>query len=156
RIAGRYESSRRVEHGFLSIFYLLQQEVIRANPGGTIAAPRTLEPGEATFEEIAPDVWREAGGTRQLALRNVAGVKTVIDSEDPTSVLQAAPLSRSAPLNLSVLVASFAILALTVLLWPISWLVKRHYHLPADSAEVRRLRLLICAVATFNVLYLAG
>jgi CubicO group peptidase (beta-lactamase class C family) len=154
RIAGRYESSRRVEHGFLSVFYLLQQEVIRTNPDGTIAAPRTLEPGVATFQEVAPDVWREMGGTRQLALRNVDGVKTVIDSDDPTSVLQRAPLSRSAPLNLSVLLGSLAILTLTVLLWPISWLVKRRYPHPADPPEVRRLRLLIRAAATFEVLYL--
>jgi CubicO group peptidase (beta-lactamase class C family) len=156
RIAGRYESSRRVEHGFLSLFYLLQQEVIHANPDGTIAAPRTLEPGEATFQEVAPDVWREVRGTRQLALRNVDGVKTVIDSDDPTSVLQAASLSRSAPLNLSVLLVSLAILAVTVLLWPISWLVKRHYPRTASSAEVRRLRLLVRAAVTFNVLYLVG
>jgi CubicO group peptidase (beta-lactamase class C family) len=156
RIAGRYESSRRVEHGFLSVFYLLQQEVIRANPDGTIAAPRTLEPGDATFQEVAPDVWREVRGTRQLALRNVDGVKTVLDSDDPTSVLQGAPLTRSAPLNLSVLLVSLAILALTVLRWPISWLVKRHYPHPADSTEVRRLRLLIRAAVMFNVLYVVG
>jgi CubicO group peptidase (beta-lactamase class C family) len=156
RIGGRYQSSRRVEHGFLSVFYLLQQQVIRANPDGTIAAPRTLEPGEATFQEVAPDVWREIGGTRQLALRSVDAIKTVIDSDDPTSVLQAAPLSRSAPLNLSILLGSLAILALTVLLWPISWLVKRRYPQPADSAEVRRLRLLIRVAATFDVLYLAS
>jgi CubicO group peptidase (beta-lactamase class C family) len=156
RIAGRYQSSRRVEHGFLSVFYLLQQDVIRANSDGTIAAPRTLEPGEATFQEVAPDVWREVGDTRQLALRNVDGVKTVIDSDDPTSVLQAARLSRSAPLNLSVLLGSFVILGLTVLLWPISWLVKRRYSPAADSTEVRRLRLLIRAAASFDVLYLIG
>ena len=156
KIAGRYESSRRVEHGFLSVFYLLQQDVIRDNSDGTIAAPRTLEPGEATFKEVATDVWREVAGTRQLALRNVDGVKTVIDSDDPTSVLQAAPLSRSAPLNLTVLLSSLVILALAVLLWPISWLVKRRYPQPADSREVRRLRLLIRAAATFNVLYLVA
>ena len=156
KIAGRYESSRRVEHGFLSVFYLLQQDVIRDNSDGTIAAPRTLEPGEASFQEVATDVWREVGGTRQLALRNVDGVKTVIDSDDPTSVLQAAPLSRSAPLNLTVLLSSLVILALAVLLWPISWLVKRRYPQPADSREVRRLRLLIRAAATFNVLYLVA
>jgi CubicO group peptidase (beta-lactamase class C family) len=154
RIAGRYESSRRVEHGFLSVFYLMQQDVIRANSDGTIAAPRTLAPGEASFQEVATDVWREVGGTRQLALRNVDGVKTVIDSDDPTSVLQAAPLSRSAPLNLSVLLGSLLILALAVLLWPISWLVKRRYPQPADATRVRRLRLLVRAAATFNVLYL--
>jgi hypothetical protein len=156
RIAGRYQSSRRVEHGFLSVFYLLQQEVIRANPDGTIAAPRTLEPDEATFQEVAADVWREVGGTRQLALRNVAGVKTVIDSDDPTSVLQAAPLARSAPLNLSILLGSLALLALTVVAWPISWLVKRRYPQAAESGVVRRLRLLIRLAAVLEVLYVVA
>jgi CubicO group peptidase (beta-lactamase class C family) len=96
RIAGRYQESRRVEHGFLSVFYLLQQTVIGAKGDGTITAPRVIEPGEATFREIAPDLWREVGGTHELALRTVDGIKTVIDNEDPISVLQPVPLLRSA------------------------------------------------------------
>jgi hypothetical protein len=39
-IAERYQSSRRVEHGFLSVFYLLQQSVITANSDGTIRTAR--------------------------------------------------------------------------------------------------------------------
>lgn len=44
------------------------------------------------------------------------------------------PLSRSAPLNLGVLLASLAILAVTLLVWPISWLLKRRYPNAADSS----------------------
>ena len=155
RIAGRYESSRRVEHGFLSVFYLLQQSVIRANPDGTIVAPKTIEPGEAHLHEVAPDVWREISGTHQLALRNVNGVRTVLDSEDPSSVLQEVPGHRSAPLNLTAFAGSFLILALTVLLWPVSHFVRRHYQRAlAYPAEGRRLRTFLRLAATFDVLWL--
>jgi CubicO group peptidase (beta-lactamase class C family) len=153
KIAGRYESSRRVEHGFLSIFYLLQQTVISAGAGGTIAAPREFAPGQATFREVAPDTWREVGGTRQLALRNVGGVKTVIDSEDPISVFQAVPPLRSAPLNLTVLLGSLAILILAVAFWPISWFIRRRYGVTADPAEVRQLRLWGRIAAAIALLY---
>jgi len=103
KIAGRYESSRRIEHGFLSIFYLLQQATINANGDGTIDAPKAFEPGNTRYREVAPNIWREVDGTRQLALESVNGVKTVVDSENPTSVLQEVPGHRAAPFNLTVL-----------------------------------------------------
>ncbi|HKE43908.1 MAG TPA: hypothetical protein VKB41_05155, partial [Steroidobacteraceae bacterium] len=146
------------EHGFLSIFYLLQQSVITAQADGTISVPRNFEPGEATFREIAPDLWHEIGGNRQLALRDVNGVQTVLDSEDPTSVLQAVPLSRSAALNLTVMLGSIAILAITVVLWPISWLVRRHYRATAtaEAPEVRRLRRWLGIAVTVVALYVVA
>ena len=157
QIAGRYQSSRRVEHGFLSLFYLLQQSTITANPDGTISAPGFLEAAEDAFREAAPDVWRQVGGTRQLALQRVDNIKTVVDSEDPTSVLQSVPFSRSSVLNLPVLLGAFAILALTVIQWPISWLVRRGYGVASrQSPAVRRLRLYARLAAVFDVLYLLG
>jgi len=140
----------------LEISLLLQQTVISAKPDGTIAAPRFLEPGEATFREIAPDLWREVGGTREFALRNVDGVKTVIDSEDPTSVFQPVPFLRSAPLNLTILLASLAILAVTVILWPIRALVRRRYGRSADPKELRRLRRWVGAAVVFVLLYVVA
>jgi hypothetical protein len=154
KIAGRYESSRRIEHGFLSVFYLLQQTVIGTNGDGTISAPNQLEPREARFREVAPDMWEEIYGTRKLALRNVNGVKTVMDSEDPTSVLQAVPARRSAPLNLTVLVGSFLVLAGAVLLWPVSYLVRRHYRPAAQPAEKQRMRTVLRVAAAFDIAWL--
>ena len=154
-IAGRYQSSRRVEHGFLSLFYLLQQSEITANPDGTISAPRSLEAGEDSFHEVAPDLWRQIGGTRQFALQRVDNIKTVVDSEDPTSVFQTVPFYRSSALNLPLLLIAFAILALTVLFWPISWLVRRGYGVQSkQSVSVRRVRLYARLAAAFDLLYL--
>ena len=147
--------SRRVEHGFLSVFYLLQQSAITANPDGTIEAARGFEPGEDTFHEVGPDLWRVVGGTHQLALRRVDGVKTVIDSEEPIAVLQGVPFIRSALLNLTLLLSSFAILAVTVIAWPASWIVRRRLGVQAsNSIELRRLRFLTRAAATFDLIYL--
>src|SRR6185436_17720971 len=140
---------------FLSVFYLLQQESISANEDGTIEAPKAFEPGTARFQEVAPNVWREIGGVHQLALASVNGVKTVIDSEDPTSVLQEVPGHRSAPLNLTILFASATIAIATVILWPILYLTRRHYGRPLElPLQARRGRLMLRVAASFAVLWL--
>jgi CubicO group peptidase (beta-lactamase class C family) len=157
-IAGLYESSRRIEHGFLGFFYLLQQSSIGANAGGTITAPPG--PGrqsDATFREIGPQIWREKNGTRELALRDVSGVKTVIDSTDPTSVLQAVPFFRSQSLNLTVLLVSVAILFWSLVLWLVSPLLRRGE--PAQSEAtgmLRRLRLYTRCAALVDIVYLGA
>ena len=155
RIAGRYESSRRVEHGFLSLFYVLQQSVIAANPDGTISVPGMFTPDPVTYREIGPQLWRRAGGNQQLMLQTVSGVKTVVDSEDPTSVLQAVPLRRSSALNLTVLIVACLILIWTLLAWLLSPWLRPPKNIPDDLiAQVRRLRLLLRAAAAFDVVYL--
>lgn len=156
-IAGRYQSSRRVEHGFISLFYLIQQAQITANPDGTINAPGGGVAGPAKYREVGPQLWRQVGGTRQLALKRVSGVKTVISSEDPTSVMQEVSTARSAPLNVTVMVLSLSILILTILLWPISALLRRADRATSDvSPEVRRLRLYARLVTIVDLLYLFG
>jgi CubicO group peptidase (beta-lactamase class C family) len=154
-IAGRYESSRRIEHGFLSLFYVLQQSVIAANPDGTISTPGLFTPEPVTYREIGPQLWRRAGGSQQLMLQTVGGVKTVIDGGDPTSVLQAVPLKRSSALNLTVLVVACLILVWTLLAWLLSPWLKAPKNIPDDLVlRVKRLRLSLRAAAAFDVVYL--
>jgi CubicO group peptidase (beta-lactamase class C family) len=156
-IAGRYESSRRVEHGFLSLFYVLQQSVISANPDGTISAPGMFTPDPVTYREIGPQLWRKAGGSQQLMLQSVNGVKTVVDGADPTSVLQAVPLKRSSALNLTVLMLACLILIWTLLAWLLSPWLRPAKNIPdALVVQVRRLRLWLHVAAAFDVLYLLG
>jgi CubicO group peptidase (beta-lactamase class C family) len=158
KIAGLYESSRRVEHGFLSFFYLLQQSSIGANADGTITAPPG--PGgqsEVSFREIGPQIWREKNGTRELALRDVDGVKTVIDSTDQTSVLQAVPFFRSQSLNLMVLLASVAILFWSLVLWLVSPLLRRGEPARSEATPaLRRSRLTMRCAALVDIVYLGA
>jgi CubicO group peptidase (beta-lactamase class C family) len=154
-IAGHYESSRRVEHGLMSIFYVLQQSAIAANADGTISAPGFLEPAPVTFREIGPQVWRDVKGSRQLALRTVDGIKTVEDSDDPTSVLQAVPFRRSAGLNLGILLGASIVLVLTVVAWILTPLWRGFGRFPDGAVpEVRRDWRILRIAVTYDVLYL--
>jgi hypothetical protein len=155
RIAGRYQSSRRVENSFLTALYLLSQEVITANPDGSINASAGPVGGMAVFREVAPQVWRKVGGAQELALVEVNGVKTVVDSDNPSSVLQEASFLRSAPLTLTVLSLAVLVLGATLLLWPLAALLRRAERLPAaGSPELRRLRRWQRLAVGFDAAYL--
>ena len=159
QIAGRYQSSRRIEHGFLSALYLLSQSVISANPDGTISVPSELDGQAHIYREVAPQIWRRAGGTQSLALKEIDGVKTVIDSENPVSVLQQASFLHSAPLNLTVLSLSVLVLLATLVLWPVGAVLRRADRATsAASPQQHRLRhiqrLAVCVDAVYLLAWL--
>jgi len=66
------------------------------------------------------------------------------------------PFFRSSALNLTVLLGSLVILALTVALWPIAVLVRRRYTRPPDSGDVRRLRRWIGEAVIVVLLYVVA
>ena len=153
-LAGRYESSRRIETGFISLFYLLQQDQVIANPDGTISLP-SIE--DKKFREVAPGLWREVGGARQLAVTDIGGRRSIIDSANPVSVMQAVPLARNAMLNLSVAGLSVLVLLLTALLWPVAaWLARKDRTRPAVAPRAALTRRLTRVAAVGDLLYLGG
>lgn len=155
-IAGRYQSSRRVEHGFLRFFYLLDQTVITANPDGTINMPDG-QGGDLHFRAIAPQLWREVGGARMLSLQLVDGVKTVVDSTNPVVVLQEDGFLTSAPLNASVLVLSLLVLLCALAAWPLAGLLRRADRASSGaSPALRKLRRLQLAAVGVAVVYAAA
>lgn len=157
RIAGRYESSRRIEGAFLSVLYLLNQTVITANPDGSINVP-TFPTGRAKkYREIGPMLWAEDGGQNKVALVGQGSSRTIYSNDDPTSVLQPVPGWKSAGWNLLLLGFSVAILVLVVVLWPVSLLLRRMYAQPVTASPKDRLvnRVLRLA-ALVDVLYLVG
>ena len=153
-LAGRYESSRRVEHGFISLFYLIQQESISANQDGTISLGSYAD---HTFREIAPNLWREVDGTRQLAVTTVEGRRAIVDSTNPVQVLQAAPFARNASLFQIVAGGSLLVLIATLLLWPVSLWLRRSWNLPRHlSGRPALIRRLTRFGVAADLLYLAG
>ena len=132
RIAGRYETSRRVQSGFMSLFYVLQgQDVVSVNPDATISL--SSAPGKR-FREVQPDLWREVGGFRLLKLTTQGGVRTIADSRNPVGVLQAVPLMRNAGFNGYVFVGSLLLMIGAALAWPISAIARRLYRQPPPAA----------------------
>lgn len=153
-IAGSYESSRRVETGFISLFYLLQQDQIIANQDGTISA--SWVPGER-FRETAPGLWRQVGGTRQLLATRAGGRPAIVDSRNPVAVLQAAPAWRSGTLFQLVAGVSLLILLCTAITWAIAvWVVRRHGLAPLATGRAALIRRLTRIAVVANLVYLLG
>ncbi|HEY5804265.1 MAG TPA: serine hydrolase domain-containing protein [Lysobacter sp.] len=155
QIAGRYDNSRRSEDGFVALAYLLGQLSVVANEDGTITVPDLLGANGAPrkWREVAPYVWRDVDGPDRIAAKVVDG-KVVRFSTDPISpfmVFDRTPWYRSGGVFLPILALGLGALLLTVLAWPISALVRRHYRLPYaqtghDAVWHKRIRIASLAV----------
>jgi hypothetical protein len=153
-IAGQYESSRRVEHGFISLFYLLQQDRVAANGDGTISLASVEG---KRFREISPNLWQDVDSSHRLLVTEVAGRRAIIDSRNPVQILQAVPPWRSAALFQLVVASTLVILLFTVLAWPVAVWVKRTYGpslaFTGRAAVAQRLTRIL---ALGDLLYFAG
>ena len=153
-LAGKYETSRRVETGFISLFYLLQQDTVTPNDDGTISVSSI---DGKRFREVAEGLWREVDGTRQLKVTQLDGRTTIIDSQNPVGVMQAVPLSRNSTVFQLILGVSVLVLLLTVIVWPIAWRIRRYYRAdPIATGRARTARLLTRVFALADLLYLFG
>ncbi len=133
-IAGRYQSSRRIESAFISVFYLLNQTVISANDDGTINVPTFPTDKPKRYREVSPFAWTEEGGQHKVALAGEGSSRAVYASDDPSSILQPVPAWKSAVWNLSLLCGSIVLLLIVVLLWPASALLRWKYGQPSTLA----------------------
>lgn len=133
-IVGRYQASRRAQSSFVSLGNLLTQGELVLSQDGTIGfSPLTGFSGEPKrWREVAPYVWREVNGTARLAAaRDGEQVRFLFtDDAPPVAVWQPVPAAYRADWNLPLLVATLTILAITVVAWPISALIRRHYRRP--------------------------
>jgi hypothetical protein len=156
-IAGRYESSRRIESTFLKVFYLLDQTVITANEDGSINVPTFPENKPKRYREVAPLVWHEDGGQHSVALVGQGQSRTIFSGDDPSSVLQPVTFWKSAALNLPLLLGAVVVLLIAVVLWPISALIRWKYHVQPEAISKNLLPTRILrAAAIFDLLYLLG
>ena len=130
-ISGEYRSSRRSQSNFLSVLSLLGSTSVTNNGDGTISVSQAdrLNGEPRRWREIAPLVWRNVDDKQQLSAR-VEGGRVVMFSYDelsPFMVFEPVTGLDSPALRATLLKVSLAILALTLILWPSSALIRRHY-----------------------------
>jgi hypothetical protein len=130
-MAGHYDNSRRSETNFLSLLGLVGQAKVTINEDSTISLSLLdgLNGKPKKWRETAPFVWREVDGKNWLAAQVQKG-KVVMFSGDeisPFMMFLPAPWWKSSAWLLIALEASLVALALTVIMWPVAPLVRRHY-----------------------------
>jgi CubicO group peptidase (beta-lactamase class C family) len=146
-MTGLYRWSRRSESGFFTLTNLLGQIKVKADPEGTlqVSVLRDASGAVLRWREVAPFVWQDPAGDINLAavVKDGKVVNFTSDVLPPVMVLQPVPGSASAAWNMPLLYAMIGVLLLTVLLWPVAAIVRRHYGrpFPLVGCEARLYRL---------------
>jgi len=146
-MAGFYWWSRRKATSFLAMMNLMGQAKVKVDPDGTLEVSIFKDASGAIlrWREVAPFVWQEPAGKIRLAavVKDGKIVNFASDELPPVMVLQPVPGWASAAWNMPLLFFMIAVLLLTVLLWPVAALVRRHYGrpLPLAGGEARIYRL---------------
>jgi hypothetical protein len=129
---GLYETSRRSQSSFVSIVYMLLQQVqVKAEPDGTIvvlnAAFEGPDGSPKHWREVAPFVWRAAGDQQRLAAKVDHGrvVMFGLDGSAAELVYQPVPLVRSSAWNVPLFAGALAVLLVTTAGWPIGAIARR-------------------------------
>jgi CubicO group peptidase (beta-lactamase class C family) len=148
-IAGRYILSRRSHQSFLSILNLLGQAKVLADADGTISVPALKGPEEEPkkWREVAPFVWRNVAGGDRLAAKVENGRVTRVGVDEyPFMLFEPVSCWSSSGWLLPLWIAGLVALALTVIAWPVSALVRRRYGVAyglsgADARSHQRIRI---------------
>jgi CubicO group peptidase (beta-lactamase class C family) len=144
-IAGSYILSRRAESSLISVLNLLNPVKVVVNEDKTISIPllRGLNGEPKKFRAIAPWTWAEVNGKALLAAETVDGRVTRFSADffAPIIFFERAP-AKAAGWVMPAAAASLAALLLTVIVWPIAALTRRHYRLklPYAGAEAKAYR----------------
>lgn len=142
-IAGRYDNARRSRTSFLAGLSLLGQASIVDNGDGTIGFPAMTDfaGNPKRWREIAPFLWQEVGGPERLSAEVVDGkVVRIGHSAYPYMVWDRAPWWRDTAWLLPLTQLAMLVLVLTVILWPVSAMIRRKFDARLALAGRARLR----------------
>jgi hypothetical protein len=152
-VAGKYLSSRRAQTTILkSLWWVLAEASVSEAADGTIQVDqfKDLAGQPKRWHAIGNTTFREVGGQQLLVFKRDASGHLQMIGEDPIAISQRVGWNENK--NVLSIALGFAALvfALTLVLWPVGALLRRHYKRTlALSAAERRVRLLVkivCAV----------
>ena len=161
-VSGRYISSRRSEQTIFKVLSAVGQTKVSVNDDGTISAAdlKDLNGQPKKYREIGPLIFREVNGQDHVAFKRDEAGHFILQTDFIPIVLIKADGYENGLLNTVVIIYALVVIALTLLLWPIAALIRRHYGRPLtiESGE-RKLRLwvrIVCALDLIFVLALGG
>ncbi|MCG5471774.1 beta-lactamase family protein [Micromonospora sp. LAH09] len=154
--AGTYESSRAIGSNFLTAIGLVGRTTVSvADDNRLLLQPGPLSDSPALYEEVAPWVWREVGGQREIAMRATDDRVEAISFDSAFALLPVEP-ARSSAVAVPVLAGSTVVLLLTVLAWPIGAIVRRRLGRAPRERAGRTARILSRLAVAGTLLAFAG
>jgi CubicO group peptidase (beta-lactamase class C family) len=162
-VSGQYLSSRRAQTTILrSLWWGLAESSVSQNRDGTVLVDsmKDFAGQPKRWSSLGNMQFREAGGQQLLVFKRDASGNLEMITDDPTEIFQRVPWIENKTVLLIALGFTALVFALTLVLWPVGALIRRHYHhvLTLSPAE-RRLRVLVklgCAVDLCALLAFVG
>ena len=160
-LVGRYIASRTAVSSFMSMLKLLGQSRISMDKDGTLVTSDFKDIAEQPrhWREVKPFVWLDDdSGSHLGALIQDGKLRWIsYDEVAPIMVFMPVPGWQSAAWNLPLLFGVLVVFLLTVLLWPIAALVRRHYRESSLlSVQATRWYRLSRVAALLYLLFTAG
>ena len=127
--AGTYTLSRRSESSFLKTASIVSQFTVSPVGDGDIEVPQLTGPNgkPKRWQGIAPMTFLERGGQDKLIFKPDQNGRMQLILPYPFFVGERVGSLQNGKLLLAVLGISLGLMLLTLILWPISWFVRRHY-----------------------------
>jgi hypothetical protein len=162
-VSGKYLSSRRAQTTIMrSLWWVLAESSVSQLPDGTIEVDNMKDfAGQPKqWRRIGNMQFRESGGPQLLVFKRDAKGNMEMITEDPIEIQQRVGWSENKTVVLVALGFAALVFALTIVLWPVGALLRRHYEHPLSlSARERKLRMLVklgCIIDLVALLAFAG
>ncbi|HEY8224946.1 MAG TPA: serine hydrolase domain-containing protein [Pyrinomonadaceae bacterium] len=128
-ISGKYMLSRRSESSFLKTASLVGEFTVSAVDNGSIqVAELPASNGRPKrWREVAPMTFLEENGWDKLVFKPDANGRMQMILPYPFFVGQRVSVMENGKILLPFVLISLGVMLLTLLLWPITWFVRRHY-----------------------------
>ncbi|MGD0890336.1 MAG: serine hydrolase domain-containing protein [Terracidiphilus sp.] len=157
-VAGEYITSRRPVTNILSFIGFLGNVKVIPGKDGTIVIPqfKGINQVPKTWEEIGPLLYREKYGQDLVGFTKDADGNYVLAMDYPFMIWTKIGLLDNKNFNVFLIVLVVGVSLLTLILWPVSAWIRKHYNRPLQLEPRERLwRLLIRLVAAVDLIYAA-
>jgi len=155
-VSGYYMTSRRAQNTFLSATNSFEEvHVVPDSDGDIKVFPFKDYNGQIRkWREIGPLLYREVNSQDRIAFQKDADGRLELRISFPAIVFQRASFLDSYPWNRFVAYFVLTILILTLVFWPVAWVVRRHYGFKLDLTPGQwRWRLLIKLVCAIDLIF---
>jgi len=157
--AGTYVLSRRSEGSFLKVASVLQQFTVSPVGDGDIEVPQLTGPNgkPKRWQGVGPMTFLERDGSDKLIFKPDQNGHMLMILPYPFFIGQRIGTLQNGKLVSIVLGASLLFMALTLILWPIAWFVRRHYGVRFElTPKERLLRVLVRIVFALDLIFIAA
>lgn len=158
-VSGTYMISRRGEGSFVKLLALLGEAKVSPNDDGTISIDALTETNgkPKRWREVAPFTFRDVNGDDSVVFKPDPSGRMQIALPYPFMIFQRVGLWQNGGIMMVIAGISLFIMLLTLVLWFVAWLVRRHYGQKLElTAWEWRLRLAVRIVFALNLIFVVA